>query len=395
VAPTTTRPARGNVDGTLTIGLLLPASGDAAGLAAPMIRGAELAIQQINDLGGVGGRPVRLVRADEGSSALTALAALDQLLDEERVDAVIGPASSKVALTLISTLADAGVVTCSPSTTAIGISGLPGRKRYFRTMPSDSLQALALARSVAATGLPTTAVLLPDDEYGEAFGASLLPELERQEVTVLSATRYDPGADDQAAVVRSVLQAAPASVIVVGLADAGGVLLRELRDQGADADALPTYVSDGMRRPDLFEQVEPGLPTSVTGVRGTSPAAVPATAPWFVEAFSAFSPGTSAVYASYGFDCANLVALASMAAGSDDPEDFGDQMVAVSRNGLTCRDMATCAPLVAEKRNIDLTGASGPVDFTSQGDPTGAVYDLFVYDDSGRDVLDRQIVVGA
>jgi branched-chain amino acid transport system substrate-binding protein len=396
IAPTTTTAApRGNVDGTLTIGLLLPTSGEAAGLAAPMIRGVEMAVQQINDMGGVGGRAVQMIPADEGSSASSGAAALQSLLEEGMVDAVIGPASSKIALTLIPALADSGVVTCSPSTTAIAISGLPGRQRYFRTMPSDSLQAVALARAVAATGLPTAAVFLPDDDYGESFSASLLPELQRRDVDVVSRVRYDPGADDHAALVATALEQGPSTAVIVGLADSGGALLRELREQGADPSQLPTYVSDGMRRPDLFEQVQPGLPASVAGVHGTAPAAVPSTASWFIDAFSQFAPGTSPVYAAYGFDCANLIALASLAAGTDDPAVMGAQMVAVSRNGLACRDFPSCAPLLIERRNIDLNGASGPIDFTSQGDPTSAVYDLFVFDETGRDVLERQLSVGA
>lgn len=390
-APTTTAAPRFNVDGTLTIGLLLPTSGDAAGLAAPMIRGAELAVQQINGLGGVNGRPVQLVTADEGESATTAVAALDELLSDGNVDAVIGPASSKVALALVGALGDSGVVTCSPSVSAISVAGIPGRERFFRTMPSDTLQAVALARAVATTGLPTAGVLVPDDDYGEAFAASLLPELQRQDVEVVSAVRYDPAANDHTEAVAEVLASDPSSVVVVGLADPGGSVVRELRDRGS---AASLFVSDGMRRPDLFEEVEPGAPASVAGIRGTAPAAVPSTAPWFAEAFAAFAPDSSAVYASYGYDCANLLALASMAAGSDDPSQFGDQMVAVSRNGLGCRDFASCAPLVAEDRNIDLNGASGPIDFTSQGDPTGALYDLFVFDEAGQDLLERQIAVG-
>jgi ABC-type branched-subunit amino acid transport system substrate-binding protein len=393
-AATTTASPRFNVDGTLTIGLLLPTSGDAAGLAAPMIRGAELAVQQINELGGIDGTPVKLVQADEGSSSATAASAVQELLTDGNVDAIIGPASSKVALSVIPTLGQSGVVTCSPAVTTINLSKVPGQSRFFRTMPGDTLQAVALARAVAATGLGTAGVLIPDDDYGTAFAASLLPELQRQDVTVSDSIAYDPAADSQSGAVTQLLASKPDSVVVVGLPEAGGRILRELRNQGAPATTTPTFVSDGMRRPDLFEQVQPGTPTAVAGIHGTSPAAVPAVATWFTDAFAAYAPDSSAVYASYAYDCANLLALASLAAGTDDPTTFGDQMVAVSRNGLACRDYATCAPLVADDRNIDLNGASGPIDFTSQGDPTGALYDLFYFDDSGKDVLERQIVVG-
>jgi ABC-type branched-subunit amino acid transport system substrate-binding protein len=393
-APTTTATPRFNVDGTLTIGLLLPTSGDAAGLAAPMIRGAELAVDQINDQGGIDGKPVVLVQADEGSSASTAVGAMQELLTDGNVDAVIGPASSKVALSLIPSLGQSGVVTCSPAVTTINLSKVPGRSRFFRTMPGDGLEAVALARAVAATGLDTAGVLVPDDDYGTAFAASLLPELQRQDVTVSSSVRYDPAADDQSDAVTEILASEPGAVVVVGLPEVGGRLLRELRDQGSTPTRTPTFVSDGMRTSDLFEQVQPGTPTVVSGIHGAAPAAVPSTASWFVDAYSAFAPDSSAVYASYAFDCANLLALASLAAGTDDPNVFGDQMVAVSRNGLACRDYGTCAPLVVQGRNIDLNGASGPIDFTSQGDPTGAVYDVFYFDDTGRDVLERQIVVG-
>ncbi len=56
-----TIPDRGNVDGVLKIGYLLPTSGDAANVGPPMISGIEMAIRDINAAGGVNGQPVSLV----------------------------------------------------------------------------------------------------------------------------------------------------------------------------------------------------------------------------------------------------------------------------------------------------------------------------------------------
>jgi branched-chain amino acid transport system substrate-binding protein len=94
----TTTPDRGNVDGTLRIGALLPTSGELAALGAPMLAGVSMAVQEINDAGGVNGRAVQLVTADEGADPSTAAVAVDHLLRAQRVDAIVGPASSTVAL---------------------------------------------------------------------------------------------------------------------------------------------------------------------------------------------------------------------------------------------------------------------------------------------------------
>jgi branched-chain amino acid transport system substrate-binding protein len=392
---TTTRAPRDNVDGVLRVGVLLPRTGDAAAYSPPLLAAIELAEQQIDGAGGVLGRPVQVLVRDEGSDPAEAAVALDTLLDEDEVDAVIGPASSQVALALLDRVVQAGVVTCSPLNTAVDLTDHPDDGLYFRTMPSDRLQALALGRAVARSGRRTTGILYPDDDYGRSFLDELRSELARFDNTVVSAEPYATTADDVELPVRKVLALEPETVAVIGLEQPGGRVLRELRRQGSFPAATPQFVSDGMRRDDLFDVVEPGRPDSVSGVQGTAPSPVPTAASAFVDAFHTASPGTSLAYASYAYDCMNLLALASQAAGSDDPALVKQQMEPTSRVGVTCRDFASCTPLLADDRNIDYEGASGKIEFDGNGDPTDAVYDVFEFADDGAVSVVRQISVTA
>jgi hypothetical protein len=58
-----------------------------------------------------------------------------------------------------------------------------------------------------------------------------------------------------------------------------------------------------------------------------------------------------------------------------------------------CRNFTECAPLILDERNVDLDGASGPIELSNDGDVTVGVYDVFAFDDAGRDELQRQLVV--
>lgn len=390
---TTTRPDRGNVDGVLTIGLLLPTTGPAASLGAPMIRGAEMAVAEINQGGGVNDRNVRLLTRDEGGDAATARASLEELLEDGRVDAIVGPSSSAIALALGDRLAGARALSCSPSTTAIALTDRSDLGLFFRTMPSDELQGLAMARSIAVTGRRSAGVIYPDDDYGRRFAQALTDGLARLDVQVVAAEPYDPALRDGRPVVTRTLAGEPDVVAVIGQAPAGGQVLAALRSAGAVPPLVPTFVSDGMRRVDLFEQIDPGRPASVEGIQGTAPALLPSSADWFIDAYELFAPGTSASYASYAYDCVNLIALAAHVAGSDDPVEVAGRMADTSRLGTTCRNFVDCTPRLEQGLNIDLDGASGPIELDGSGDPSVGVYDLFSFDDTGRETLVRQVIV--
>src|SRR5262245_16684210 len=72
----TTEPARLD-DGALTIGLLLPMSGEGASIGQGMADAATRAVEEINRAGGILGRSVRPVPADEGSDPSSAAEAID------------------------------------------------------------------------------------------------------------------------------------------------------------------------------------------------------------------------------------------------------------------------------------------------------------------------------
>src|SRR5262249_27388712 len=86
--------ARGNIDGVLTLGALLPQSGDLSAIFKSLSTPIKIAVDEINAAGGVNGKPVVLKSADDGTDPNIASQSLDTLLTSDKVDAVLGPAAS-------------------------------------------------------------------------------------------------------------------------------------------------------------------------------------------------------------------------------------------------------------------------------------------------------------
>ncbi|MFZ9158418.1 MAG: ABC transporter substrate-binding protein, partial [Ilumatobacteraceae bacterium] len=224
---TTTVPAVVS-DGVLRFGLLVPQSGDGATLGEPLIAVAEAVVRDINDAGGVLGRPVELVIADEGSDSVAALAAVDSLISTEQIDALIGPLSSNLALTVLPRVVEAGVAACSPAATAVALSSLPDRNLVIRTSASDGLAGQAIAQLVAQTGVTNTAIIFPDDPFGRDLSDTISRSLALQGISSNIMLPFNPTdadyADDAVGLADSSLDV----ITLIGDRESGGRFLRTL-----------------------------------------------------------------------------------------------------------------------------------------------------------------------
>jgi branched-chain amino acid transport system substrate-binding protein len=154
------------------------------------------------------------------------------------------------------------------------------------------------------------------------------------------------------------------------------------------------FVTDGLRTDDLGTMIDPRRPAASAGIQGVSPMAAPVLSS-FEAAFAVSSPGTPVGYAGYAYDCVNLMALAAVAAGSDDGDAIQAQLAGVSSGGLRCQGFQACASQLRRGQNIDLEGASGDLDLQDDGDVETAWYDLFEFDADGHDVTQRTVLAQA
>ena len=376
----------------LTIGTLLPETGQLAFLGPPMVQAVNMAIRDINDAGGVLGNDVQLVEGDSGTDPDVANTTVDRLLGTEGVNAIIGAAASGITRQVVDKITGSGVVQCSPSNTAGDLTDAGNDGYYFRTAPSDDLQGPALAEVVLGDGHTNIAVLVRADEYGVGFGASIVETLEDGGATVVYDDSYDPRATNFDAEVQAVVAENPDAVVLIGFEE-GIQIIQTMIEEGAGPDTVPLYIADGLATGDLGELIDPNNPGIAEGIKGTAPSAAPeAGAPFFPAAFEEFAPDTDAIFSSQAYDCAILIALAAHQAGTADPEQIRDNMESVSGPGGTeCTTFAECKDLIDEGEEIDYQGASGPIDLDGS-DPSVASYDILEYNEDGEQEVIDQVV---
>lgn len=202
-------------DGTLTVGTLLPATGDLAFLGPPEFAGVDLAVKDINAEGGVLGKPVKQVKADSGDgSPNIAPSEVDKLL-RAKADAIVGAASSSVSLSVIDKITGAGVVHISPANTSTAFDTYADKGLYFRTAPSDVLQGQVMAQTVSGDGYQSIAILARQDSYGEALAQNVKKFYEQAGGKVVSYQLYDANAANYTAEVEKIKSQDPDAIVLI------------------------------------------------------------------------------------------------------------------------------------------------------------------------------------
>jgi branched-chain amino acid transport system substrate-binding protein len=375
ITTTTVAPARS--DGQLVVGVLLPSSGTAGSLVGDgMIAAVRDTRAEINRAGGVLGLPLQLVEADEGETASSAHAALGALCDAF-FNAIVGPGSSVAALAVLDTARSAGLVSCSPTASALELDAFPDEGLFFRTIPSDTLAMAALAQVAEQTGEASVAIAYLDDRYGRGLRDAAIRALAGRPLAVGDVVGFrsdDTSLRDEAA---ELLRGEPAVVVVLADAVGGAQLVAALAEASSAGGNRPVVIANDTLRDPVVQTVIAALPESFRSrLTGVGPLAAPEPADDDAAVLAPFAAMAS--------DCVTLIALAAEQGDSDQSSSIASELPLVSVGGSICRTFDACLERIAEGLQIDYTGASGNTDLSaSTGDPTNGRFERFAFDDDG------------
>jgi len=355
----------------IKIGIILGFTGPIESLTPSMGDGAELAISEVNDSGLLlGGKTVEGVRADSTCvDAAAATAAAERLITSDGVKGIMGADCSGVTGAILTNVAlPNGVVMISPSATSPGLSHNNNEDNglFFRTAPSDARQGVVMTEVLMDQGIMEVAVTYTNNDYGKGLADSFQAAFEAAGGTVTINAAHEDGKADYSAEVGALAAAGGDRLVVAGYVDQGGSgIVRAALDTGAfDTFHFP----DGMISATLLEN----FGSEIDGSSGQHPSPSDELAAAYTAlvdgAFDATSPFTPEAY-----DAAALIMLAMQAAGSEEPGDYKDHVMAVANapgEQIQVGELAKALQILADGGEVDLVGATN-VELVGPGEAAG------------------------
>jgi branched-chain amino acid transport system substrate-binding protein len=392
-------PDRGNVNGTLEFGQLAPQTGQLSNIVQSLTTPVTMAVDEINAAGGVLDKPVTYTQADDGTDPTVASQSLDRLLNSDKVDTIMGPASSTTMLGILDKVRSAGVLTCSGSTTSAELTKAKSDGYFFRTAPPDRLQGPALSELVLKDGHSKVGILVRNDSYGVGFGKALKKALTAGGAKVVADVAYDADATNFDADVQKVADKKPDAIIVIGFNDDGAKIVTTMIGKNLGPSQIPIYTADGMQSSKFGTTVDASNPAVVGGIKGTAPAAQPAgvQSPCLAK-FAA--TGVDPIFSGYYYDCTILTALAAEKAKSDDAAKMKKAFASNVKGKERCNTYADCKQLLDAGKTIRFEGASQVfrnLNKFGTFEPSAGIYEVWSYDTSAKIVTEppaSQIRIG-
>ena len=368
----------------IPIAALLPLSGSNAEKGINTAQGAELAITQVNAVGGARGAHFGLLVCDTAYEPDRAVSAGLYVTEQLGVNALLGGISSAESIKVVDQVSEPqNVLTISPASTSPGLSS---RSDYFwRTIPSDAEQGPVMAELVAERGYKEVVVLYGG--AGDVYSNGLFQTLtfhwqatDTQPTKVIYGT-YD--FEDPAASVdelnMNVLYGkgnAPDAIVLLGTSTASR-LIGELESRviGPQAKKPDWILSEAMRDQTLFQN--PDIAPALGRISGTI--SLRAQTPVFSNFSSLFQTAfgvdpTTFQYADKAYDATFLLALAieaqenPLAATGGQLKDTMGLVGAGAAFKALGMDFSSAAATLRGGEPISLAGASGPLVFSQKQD---------------------------
>lgn len=358
----------------IKVGVIGPMSGFESFIGPDILKGVQVAVDQINANGGILGRQVQIVTADTGGDAVDAVPALRNLINVDQVNLIIGP-SSLEAQAVLPILQQSKI----PDVIVGGTTQLDNlvSKYVWRSSPSDNLLGVAMAYYANSKNYTKAALVFGSNESAQTLKAPVVDAFKRHGGTIVADISLVPDQSSYRSEIEQLYAANPQVVFTQVDAQTGATLFSEIKE--LKGLGLPFIGTDVTASSDFIKAIKPAVAqqvlTSLQGSQATTE---------FTQLYMAKFNVAPVELADYGYDGMNVLALAVDAAGSLNGDAVGAKIKTVANPpGTTVYDYKTGYADLKAGTKINYDGASGPMDFNDHNNVTGG-FDAVSSDATGN-----------
>lgn len=330
----------------IRIGFFAPITGPAAADGASALHGAELAVEYINNHGGVLGQKVELIWYDDNFKADQAVNIAYKLVQQDRVAVVVSGSYSGM------TRAAAGIYQQLkvPMISAYAVHpGIVATGDYiFRVGTLATVQGRAGAHlAVKKLGAKKIAILTIDNDFGVSLTAGFKEEAVKLGAEIVFEQKYPLGETDFRPILTRIKALRPDAIYATAYFSEAARLVSQARQLGI---FVPIIGQEGYDSPQFAKLAEAGAANGVVITTDLDRDSEKPIVQWFIGEYAKRYGLDADMVAASAFDAVVIAAKAIALAGSYDPAKIRDALASIRAGDEELEDSVTGFRGFTEKR---------------------------------------------
>jgi len=333
----------------IKIGVTLALTGNTAVYGTGMKKGFDLAVEEINNAGGINGRKLELIYEDHKSDAKEAVTAINKLINVDKVSVVIDGHTSSCLLAEAPIAERTKTILLGATQTNYKIA--EAGDYIFRIIASDAYQGKEVARLINKIGYKKVALLVVNNDYGVGLKEVFIEEFQKLGGEIISVEFYEANATDLRTQLTKIKAKEPEAIFMPAHVP---TTMAAIFKQAKELDIKTQFfTTEGFKDRAVLELTG----DSAEGVILTFPVEnLDEYAQNFKAAFVNKYGEEPPIYADYAYDAVRIIALVIQNAGTSDSDELKDALYKIK----------------------GYRGATGEITFDEKGEVVNKKYEGFV-----------------
>jgi len=301
------------------IGGIFSVTGPASFLGDPEKKSMEMAVEQINNNGGIDGHMIEAVIYDTEGDPSKAVMSVSKLINRDRVLAIIGPSRTPTSLAVIPRVQQSEIpfISCAAGNKIVE----PVKPWVFKTAQSDILAVASIYQHIKNQGMKALGIITVENAFGESGKEQLLDQAPEFGLQVVRSETFGGKDSDMTAQLTKIRKEGPDAIICWGTNPGPAVVAKNIDQLGID---IPLYQSHGVASPKFIELAGKAaedilLPTGKILVADLLPESDPQKRVLtdYIKGYENRYDTSVSGFGGYAYDAVNLLAKALEGTGGD------------------------------------------------------------------------------
>lgn len=225
---------------SIKVGAILAVTGGASFLGAPEARTVEMVVEEVNAAGGINGKQIELIIKDSAANPEKAISFAKQLIEEEKVVAIIGPSTSGETMQIKDLCESYGtpLISCAAAEAIVD----PQASYVFKTPQKDSYVAKWIYSTMNEMGIERIGVVAANTGFGNAGRGQLEKYAAEFGIEIAASETYDKAATDLTAVLTKLNAKDVQAIVNWSIVPAQSIVPKNMKQLGME---VPLFQSHG------------------------------------------------------------------------------------------------------------------------------------------------------